>query len=116
MENNSEVGSDSMLELEGVSVKEEGFEYPLPNAPRTDLSRQPLVEELSPRNTSFVVQNPSRDGLNQFYPDEIIGPIFVPIAPFFENSLAQYISQFGTTTTMNVSVMELTQNSRRPFP
>ena len=91
-ENNFEAGSDSMLELEGVSVKEEGFEYPLPNAPRTDLSRQPLVEELSPRNTSFVVQNPSRDGLNQFYPDKIIAPIFGPNGPFFENSLAQYIS------------------------
>ena len=51
MENNSEAGSDSMLELEGVSVKEEGFEYPLPNAPRIDLSRQPLVEQLSSRKT-----------------------------------------------------------------
>ena len=47
MENNSEVGRDAMLELEGVSVKEEGFEYPLPNAPMTDLSRQPLVEQPS---------------------------------------------------------------------
>ena len=37
MENDSEVGSDSMLELERVSVKEKGFEYPLPNSLVTDL-------------------------------------------------------------------------------
>ena len=92
MENNYEAASASMPELEGILIKEEGLEYPLPNAPRTDLSRQPLVEELSPRNTSFVVQTPSGDGLNQFYPDKIIAPIFGPNGPFWETNLSQAIS------------------------
>ena len=83
MENNSEAASASVPELEGILVKEEGFECPLPNSPRIDLSRQPLVEEPSSRNTSFVIQIPSGDGLNQFYPDKIIAPIFGPNAPFF---------------------------------
>ena len=66
MEKNSEVGSASILEMEGVLVEEEGVEYTLTNAPTTNLSRPPLVEKPSSKNASFVIPTPSRAGLNQF--------------------------------------------------
>ena len=47
---------------------------------------------------------------------EMVAPIFGPNAPFWETSLGQYISQFSTTTTMNVSTMDLTPKSIRLFP
>ena len=87
MEVNSEASSASIPELEGVLVEEGGFESPLPNALVADLSRSPLVEKPSYESTSFVIPTPSRVGLNQFHPDEMVAPIFGPNAPFLENSL-----------------------------
>ena len=116
MDNNSNLGSASMPELEGVLVEEEGVQYPLPNAPMIDLSGPPLLEKPSSQNTFFVVPAPSGAGPNQFHPDETVAPIFGPNAPSWETALGQDISQFGTTTTINVSDMELNTKSRRHFP
>ena len=88
---------------------------PLPNALVKDLSGPPLVEKPSSQNTSFILA-PSRAGIDQFHPNEMVTPIFGPNSPFWETSLSQVISQFGTTTTMNVSAMDLTPDSIRPFP
>ena len=46
----------------------------------------------------------------------MVTPIFGPDDPFWETSLGQSISQFNTTTTVNMLVMELTPNYKRPFP
>ena len=82
----------------------------------TNLLGSPLAEQPSSQNASFVVLTPFGAGLHQFQADEMVSPIFGPNAPFWETVVHQAISQFGTTTTMNVSAMELTPNSRRPFP
>ena len=81
-----------------------------------NLSGLPLAEKPSSHNASFVVSTPSRAGIHQFHPDEMVAPIFGPNAPFWETSLGQSISQFGTASTVNVLALELTPNSRRPFP
>ena len=105
-----------MPELEGVPVEEEGVESPLSNAPIMDLSVPPLVEKASSRNASYVIPTPSGAGINRFHPDEMVAPIFGPNAPFLETTLGQFISQFGTTSTVNVSVMDLTQTLEDLFP
>ena len=97
-------------------MEEEVVESPPPNAPLTNLLGPPLMEKPSSWNSSFVVPPPSGAGLNQFQPDETVAPIFGPNAPFWETTLGQAIFQFGSTSIVNVSDMELTLNSRRPLP
>ena len=45
-----------------------------------------------------------------------MAPIFGPNAPFWETALGQDIYQFGSTSTVNMSSMDLTPNSRSPLP
>ena len=87
-----EVGSASIPQLEAILIKDEGCESDLPNAPMMDLSRSPLVEKPSSRNTSFVIPTPYGSGINQLHPDEMVAPIFGPNAPFWETTLGQAIS------------------------
>ena len=117
MDTNSEEGNGSMPELEGVPVIEGGGEFSPPaNVPISDLSVPLLAEQPSSQNLSFSIPTPSRVGFNQFHPIERVAPIFGPNAPFWETSLGQAISEFRSTSVVNVIDMELTPNSRKPLP
>ena len=45
-----------------------------------------------------------------------MAPISRPNAPFLETTLVQAISQFGSTSVVNVSSMDITLNSRSTLP
>ena len=56
MDVNSDAGSGSLVELEGVPMMEEQGEFSLPtNVPIIDYSLPPIMEQTCSQNTSFVV-------------------------------------------------------------
>ena len=67
MDKNSETGSVSMPQLEGVLVTEDGGELSPPaNVPITDYSVPPITEQPSSRDPYFSIQTPTGARLNQF--------------------------------------------------
>ena len=49
-------------------------------------------------------------------PDDPVVTMFIPTTPFWETTIDQAISQFGSTYATNVPLMGLNPRNRRNFP
>ena len=53
---------------------------------------------------------------NQFHPNDPVSTMFDPTTSFWGTTLGEDISEFGSTSAISVSSMDLTPTGRREFP